>query len=72
MKTLISSVLAGSLIALPALADDKHHRGHKTAAASTQTAAVLSDGEVRKIDMMISFYSTAYTRGRAEAVRPIS
>jgi Cu(I)/Ag(I) efflux system periplasmic protein CusF len=50
MKTLVYAVLAGSLIALPALADDKHHQDKKTVAASTQTAAALSDGEIRKVD----------------------
>ena len=50
MKILVYAVLAGSLIALPAVADDKHHQGNKTAAASTQMAAALSDGEIRKVD----------------------
>jgi Cu/Ag efflux protein CusF len=50
MKTLMYSVLAGSLITLPALADATHHQGSKTIAAATQTAAALSDGEIRKVD----------------------
>ena len=50
MKTLMYAVLAGSLIALPALADETHHQGSKAIAASTQTAAALSDGEIRKVD----------------------
>jgi Cu(I)/Ag(I) efflux system periplasmic protein CusF len=49
MKTLMYAVLAGSLVTLPALADETHHQGNKTIAASTQTAA-LSDGEIRKVD----------------------
>ncbi|MPZ46494.1 MAG: hypothetical protein GEV05_24530 [Betaproteobacteria bacterium] len=50
MKTLIYAVLAGSLLTLPALAADTHHQGSKTAAALTQTAPALSDGEIRKVD----------------------
>jgi Cu(I)/Ag(I) efflux system protein CusF len=50
MKTLMYAVLAGSLITWPAFADDKHHPGDKTAAASTSTAAAMSDGEIRKVD----------------------
>ena len=52
MNTLLKTLLAISTLALlaplPVLAADGHH---KLAAGSTATAADMTDGEVRKIDM---------------------
>jgi Cu(I)/Ag(I) efflux system periplasmic protein CusF len=48
MKRLLSALIAGSMFAIPAAADDKHHQ--PSAGSSTQQGAALADGEVRKVD----------------------
>jgi Cu(I)/Ag(I) efflux system periplasmic protein CusF len=49
MNRLIAAFLAASLAALPALADEKHHK-KDGAASQGATQAAMADGEIRKVD----------------------
>jgi Cu(I)/Ag(I) efflux system periplasmic protein CusF len=46
-KVFFAAVVAGALLAPAAYAEDAHHKGK---AGAAQSAAALSDGEVRKVD----------------------
>ena len=51
MKTTVISSLLAAVLAIPALADENHHK--KEAASATgasQSASAMSDGEVRRVD----------------------
>ena len=47
IKSLAAAFYAAALLAPAVYADDAHH---KSSAGTTQTAAAMSDGEVRKVD----------------------
>ena len=49
--TLVASLCAAAIFALPALAEDSHHK--KPGAAIVAQAAAMSEGEVRKVDKAV-------------------
>jgi Cu(I)/Ag(I) efflux system periplasmic protein CusF len=52
MKRLVFVLFAASLAAVPAYADEAHHKADKAGAsgATAQAGAEMSDGEVRRVD----------------------
>lgn len=50
MKRIAAVSLLGLALALPALADDRHHKDKAGAAAPAGTGVALAEGEVRRVD----------------------
>lgn len=51
MKTIIAFVTAGLLVAMPVIADDRHHKKESTGAqAPSAQNAEMADGEIRRVD----------------------
>lgn len=50
MKRLAIIVLTSTFAAVPAFADDAHHKPKPGAASATQSSAEMADGEVRRVD----------------------
>ena len=50
MKSLALATVVTATLALPALADEKHHKQEAASATGGSQAAALSDGEVRRVD----------------------
>jgi Cu(I)/Ag(I) efflux system protein CusF len=50
MKSIVLASLFAAALALPALADDKHHKKEAGASAGAAQGSAMADGEIRKVD----------------------